>query len=104
MASGWCRLLATRTHNVLYLANNVNNPSFDRNMFLLNVERLTKRKRTIDLSGLTSLGCGHLTSETCFFNLKHTHFGTHTTQFVYFAHTFKKVAVRLFFSTVQSVK
>ena len=33
------------------------------------------------LSGLTSLGCGqHLTSETCFFNLKHTHFGIHTTQ------------------------
>ena len=54
------------------------------------------------LSGITSLGCGqHLTSETCFFNLKHTHFGIHTTQFVYFrqsvSNTFKKVAVSLFF-------
>ena len=56
---------------------------------------------TADLSGLTSLGCGqHLTSETCFFNLKHTHFGIHTTQFVYFRNTFKKSGKALFFLTV----
>ena len=49
------------------------------------------------LSGLTSLGCGHLTSETYFLNLKHTHIGAYTTQFVHFAHTFKKSG-KAFFS------
>ena len=27
------------------------------------------------------MGCGHLTSETCFFSQEYAHFGAHTTQF-----------------------
>ena len=53
------------------------------------------------LSRLTSLGCGqHLTSETCFFSQEHTHFGIHTTQFVYFRQsvTLSKKVGKLFFS------
>ena len=42
-------------------------------------------------SGLTSLGCGHLTSETCFFSQEYAHFGAHTTQFCISVIVSKKV-------------
>ena len=54
------------------------------------------------LSGLTSLGCGHLTSETCFFSQERAHFGAHTTQLcMYFADRFKK-SWPLFFTVLNS--
>ena len=65
----------------------------------------SEKEWMLGLSRLTSLGCGqHLTSETCFFSQEHTHFGIHTTQFVYFCqsvnNTFKKSGKALFFLTV----
>ena len=51
-------------------------------------------------SGLTSLGCGHLTSETCFFSQEYAHFGAHTTQLcIVFLSSFqKKFWIHAFFS------
>ena len=64
---------------------------------------MTRRKDDADddynLSGLTSLRYGqYLTSETRFFNLKHTHFGTHTQLNSCISLTLSKKVGKLFFS------